>query len=192
MYAQIIDDTVGNTLVSASTIEKEVKAEIEKTNNVDAAAYLGTVIAKRAIEKGIKEVVFDRGGFVYQGKVAALADVLVLNSIEFWSGSNPVADTGNIQKIETKDGVYAIKTQKDGYQIQKEGEEQAIELVFNEAEQSWNIEVNNTTTKLFKFTNKNEVVMYLPNGDKMNVELNQAGVLAFKQVAEGYSYYAAR
>ena len=69
MYAQIIDDTVGNTLVSASTLEKEIKAELEKTNNVDAAAYLGTVIAKRAIEKGIKEVVFDRGGFIYQGKV---------------------------------------------------------------------------------------------------------------------------
>src|SRR5574344_1475598 len=64
MYAQIIDDTVGNTLVSASTLDKDVKAEIEKTNNVDAAAHLGTVIAKRAIEKGIKEVVFDRGGFI--------------------------------------------------------------------------------------------------------------------------------
>ena len=74
MYAQIIDDTVGNTLVAASTVEKEVKAELEKTNNVDAAAYLGTVIAKRAIEKGIDTVVFDRGGFIYQGKIAALAD----------------------------------------------------------------------------------------------------------------------
>ena len=74
MYAQIIDDTVGNTLVSASTLEKSVKAELEKTNNVDAAAYLGTVIAKRAIEKGIDTVVFDRGGFIYQGKIEALAD----------------------------------------------------------------------------------------------------------------------
>ena len=74
MYAQIIDDTVGNTLVSASTVEKDVKAELEKTNNVDAAAYLGTVIAKRAIEKGIDTVVFDRGGFIYQGKIEALAD----------------------------------------------------------------------------------------------------------------------
>ena len=83
MYAQIIDDTVGNTLVSASTLEKEVKAEIEKTNNVDAAAYLGTVIAKRAIEKGIKEVVFDRGGFIYQGKIAALADAAREAGIEF-------------------------------------------------------------------------------------------------------------
>ena len=83
MYAQIIDDTVGNTLVAASTLEKEVKEQLEKTNNVDAAAYLGTVIAKRAIEKGIKEVVFDRGGFIYQGKIAALADAAREAGLEF-------------------------------------------------------------------------------------------------------------
>ena len=83
MYAQIIDDTVGNTLVAASTLEKDVKAELEKTNNVDAAAYLGTVIAKRAIEKGIKAVVFDRGGFIYQGKIAALADAAREAGLEF-------------------------------------------------------------------------------------------------------------
>ncbi len=83
MYAQIIDDTVGNTLVSASTLEKEIKAELEKTNNVDAAAYLGTVIGKRAVEKGIKKVVFDRGGFIYQGKIAALADAAREAGLEF-------------------------------------------------------------------------------------------------------------
>ena len=74
MYAQIIDDTVGKTLVSASTLQKEVKAELEITNNVDAAAYLGTVIAKKAIEIGIKDVVFDRGGYIYHGRVQAVAD----------------------------------------------------------------------------------------------------------------------
>ena len=74
MYAQIIDDTVGNTLVSASTLQKDVKANLEKTNNVDAAAYLGKVIAEKALEKGIKDVVFDRGGFIYKGKIQALAD----------------------------------------------------------------------------------------------------------------------
>ena len=74
MYAQIIYDTVGNTLVSASTLEKEIKAELEKTNNVDAAAYLGTVVAKKALDKGIETVIFDRGGFIYAGKVQALAD----------------------------------------------------------------------------------------------------------------------
>ena len=70
MYAQIIDDTVGNTLVSASTLQKDVKAELEKTNNVDAAAYL-------------KEVVFDRGGFIYQGKIAALAEAAREAGLEF-------------------------------------------------------------------------------------------------------------
>ena len=74
MYAQIIDDTVGKTLVAASTLEKDVKAELEKTNNVDAAAYVGKVIAKRALEKGITTVVYDRGGYIYHGKVAALAE----------------------------------------------------------------------------------------------------------------------
>jgi len=83
MYAQIIDDTVGNTLVSASTLEKDVKAELEKTNNVDAAAYLGKVIAGKAMEKGIKTVVFDRGGFIYQGKVKALADAAREAGLEF-------------------------------------------------------------------------------------------------------------
>ena len=83
MYAQIIDDTVGNTLVSASTVQSEVKAEIEKTNNVDAAAYLGKVIAKRALDKGITTVVLDRGGFIYQGKVKALADAAREAGLEF-------------------------------------------------------------------------------------------------------------
>jgi large subunit ribosomal protein L18 len=83
MYAQIIDDTVGNTLVSASTLQKDVKAELEKTNNVEAAAYLGTVIAKKALEKGITAVVFDRGGFIYQGKVKALAEAAREAGLEF-------------------------------------------------------------------------------------------------------------
>ena len=83
MYAQIIDDTVGNTLVSASTLDKEVKDELEKTNNIEAAEKLGTIIAKKALDKGITTVVFDRGGFVYQGKVKALADAAREAGLEF-------------------------------------------------------------------------------------------------------------
>ncbi len=74
VYAQIIDDTVGKTLVSASTVEKSVASELEKTNNIDAAAYVGKVVAERALAADIKEVVFDRGGFIYTGKIKALAD----------------------------------------------------------------------------------------------------------------------
>ena len=91
MYAQIIDDTVvdakgnksGATLVAASTLEKDVKDSVEKTNNVDAAAKLGEVIAKKALDKGIKTVVFDRGGFIYQGKIQALADAAREAGLEF-------------------------------------------------------------------------------------------------------------
>ncbi len=83
MYAQIIDDTVGHTLVSASTLQKEIKAELEQTDTVEAAAYLGTVIAKRALDKGITTVVFDRGGFIYQGKIKALADAAREAGLEF-------------------------------------------------------------------------------------------------------------
>ena len=83
MYAQIIDDTVGNTLVSASTVQKDVKDQLEKTNDVAAAAYLGKVIALKALDAGIKEVVFDRGGFIYQGKIQALADAAREAGLEF-------------------------------------------------------------------------------------------------------------
>ena len=83
IYAQVIDDAAGNTLVAVSTLDKDVKAELEKTNDIAAAAYLGTVIAKKALEKGINTVVFDRGGFIYHGKIKALADSAREAGLEF-------------------------------------------------------------------------------------------------------------
>ncbi len=83
IYAQIIDDTVGNTLVAASTMEKEVKDSVEKTNNVEAAKAVGTAIAKKALDKGITAVVFDRGGFIYHGKIQALADAAREAGLQF-------------------------------------------------------------------------------------------------------------
>ena len=74
IYAQIIDDSIGQTLVSASTLPKDVKAELENTDDVKAAAYVGTVIGKKAVAAGIESVVFDRGGYLYHGKIKALAD----------------------------------------------------------------------------------------------------------------------
>ncbi len=83
MYAQIIDDVAGNTIVSASTLQSDVKEGLEKTNNVAAAAKLGEVIAKRALDNGVKTVVFDRSGYIYQGKVKALADAAREAGLEF-------------------------------------------------------------------------------------------------------------
>ena len=74
MYAQVMNDAEGRTLVSASTLQADVKEGLEYTDNIEAAARVGKVIGERALQAGIKEVVFDRGGFVYHGKVQALAD----------------------------------------------------------------------------------------------------------------------
>ena len=82
MYAQIIDDTVGNTLCAASTQDKAAK-DLEYTDNVEAAAFVGKAIAEKALAKGIKEVVFDRGGFIYHGKIQALADAAREAGLEF-------------------------------------------------------------------------------------------------------------
>lgn len=72
VYAQVIDDTKGHTLAAAST--KDASLNIEQTNNVEAAKAVGEAVAKRAIEKGVSEVVFDRSGYLFHGKVKALAD----------------------------------------------------------------------------------------------------------------------
>lgn len=74
IHAQIIDDSIGHTLVAASTTEPTLRNELKSTGNKEAAAAVGRLIAQRALEKGITQVVFDRGGFLYQGRVAAIAD----------------------------------------------------------------------------------------------------------------------
>ena len=86
-----------------------------------------------------------------------------------------------------------VETQTDGYHIEKEGDkDSAVDLVYNDAEQTWSVAANGASYKLMQFANENEVVMYLPDGQSMNVELSQAGVMAFQQVAQNYGYYAAR
>jgi large subunit ribosomal protein L18 len=83
IYAQLIDDDAGVTLLAASTLDKEVKAEVGKSYNLDAAKVVGKVIARRALEKGIKNVVFDRGGYKYHGKIKALADAARETGLNF-------------------------------------------------------------------------------------------------------------
>ena len=79
IYAQVIDDVAGVTLVSASTLDEEVDGKTK----TEQAASVGVLVAKRAVEKGIKEVVFDRGGYLYHGRVEALADAARENGLDF-------------------------------------------------------------------------------------------------------------
>ena len=83
IYVQVINDITGETIVSASTMDKEVKGKIKKTGNIDAAKAVGKLIAERALKKGIKQVVFDRGGYLYHGRIKGLADSARESGLEF-------------------------------------------------------------------------------------------------------------
>lgn len=83
IYAQLIDDVAGNTLAAASTMEAEVKEKVEYTSTIEGAKAVGEAIAKKALEKGITEAVFDRGGYVYHGRVQALADAAREAGLQF-------------------------------------------------------------------------------------------------------------
>ena len=74
IYAQVVDDSTGRTIVAASTIDKELKGKVKTGGDIEAAKLVGGLVGKRAVEKGIESVVFDRGGYQYQGRVAALAN----------------------------------------------------------------------------------------------------------------------
>ena len=83
MYVQLIDDVAGVTIAAASTMEAEIAGKLESTSNIEAAQAVGEAIANKAVEKGITEAVFDRGGYVYHGKVAALAEAAREAGLQF-------------------------------------------------------------------------------------------------------------
>ncbi len=83
IYAQVIDDEVGHTLAAASTLDAEVKAQLEGKTKKEAANLVGEIVARRALDKGVKEVVFDRGGYLYTGRVAEVAEGARKAGLEF-------------------------------------------------------------------------------------------------------------
>ena len=83
IYAQVIDDEVGRTLAAASTLDAEVKAQLEGKNKKEAANLVGEIVARRALDNGVKEVVFDRGGYLYTGRVAEVAEGARKAGLEF-------------------------------------------------------------------------------------------------------------
>lgn len=83
IYAQVIDDTKGKTLAAASTLSPEIRGEVKGKKNIAAAQVVGRLIAKKALERGIKKVVFDRGGYLYHGRIAALADAAREQGLDF-------------------------------------------------------------------------------------------------------------
>jgi len=83
IYAQLIDDTAGRTIVSASSLDKELSGQLKSGGNIEAAKAVGALVAKRAQEKGIKQITFDRGGYKYHGRVKAVAEAARESGLEF-------------------------------------------------------------------------------------------------------------
>ena len=134
-------------------------------------------------DKWVNELVFIAFCILPVYEITVLADAVVINSIEFWSGSNPVA-ANTEYNIQGEKGNYLVQTHENGYTITNEANQAVVELNFDRMDQSWSVTAAGETTKLLSFINDKEVEMYLPNGESMNVELSQAGVLAFKQLAD--------
>lgn len=142
--------------------------------------------------KFVNELVFIAMNIVPVYPVAYLADALVINSIEFWSGTNPMANVGDIKKVKGENGNYLVETLDNGYSITKEGQKESMELIFNKEANTWNIVADGNTTELLKMNNDGTAEMCLPNGEKMTVTLDARGLTAARQATMSGVMFAAR
>lgn len=142
--------------------------------------------------KFVNELVFLACNIIPVYGVCYLADVVVINSIEFWSGSNPMASVGDVKKVKGENGNYLVKTLENGYSITKEGENLSMELIYNKEANTWNVVADGVSTELLQMNNDGTAQMYLPNGEAMSVTLDAQGVATARQAAMVNTYYAAR
>lgn len=142
--------------------------------------------------KFVNELVFLAFNIIPVYGVAYIADALVINSIEFWSGSNPMANIGDVKKVKGENGNYMVKTLENGYSITKEGETASMDLIYNKEANTWNVEANGESTELIKMNNDGTADLLLPNGEKMNVTLDAQGMMAARQATTSNLMFAAR
>lgn len=136
---------------------------------------------KQVGSKFVNELVFFAFWIIPVYEVSALADILVLNSIEFWSGNNPVARGTKV--IEGEDGRYLVECDGKGYTITSENDKSVVRLDFEESDKSWSVNYNGESHKFMSFIDDTHVKMVTPEGDFQVVELSQAGVYAYQQIA---------
>ena len=143
--------------------------------------------------KVVNELVFIALNVIPVYGVDYLADALVINSIEFWSGSNPMASKGDVRKVKGNNGDYLVETLENGYSISKEGEETSMDLIFNNETQTWNVISEDQVNELLKLNSDGTTAeLYMPNGSTKTVTLDAAGVLMAQQTVESGLFYAAR
>ncbi len=120
-------------------------------------------------------------------ELSCLADILVINSIEFWSGDNPVVASTKV--IDGKDAKYLVKSDKSGYTITNLNDKSITRFNFDKEDNSWSVSVGGKDTKFMQFVDDNHVRMITPEGGFTTVELSQEGVYAYEQMANS-SFYA--
>lgn len=124
--------------------------------------------------------------------VCSVADLFVLNTIEFWTGNKLVAHVGETKNVMGKDGrMYAVKTLKNGYEI-TDPDGEVSHLVYNKKEKSWSYEDKGALRELFRFNDDGTIQATLPNGKKMNVSQDQAGLFQLKMAVNDGVFYASR
>ncbi len=141
--------------------------------------------------KFVNELVFVALHIVPVYEVVYLADLLVINSIEFWSGKNPAMKEGEVKEIKGENGNYTLETIENGYSITKEGEA-TVELIYHKENSTWNIVTVDTSTELIRMNDDGTADLFLPGGDTMNITLDAQGIVAARQVAMCGRYFAAR
>lgn len=138
--------------------------------------------------KFVNELVFLALHIIPVYEVVYLADVLIFNTIDFWSaGGGRVAST---QTVKGENGNYLVESNENGYHITNLTDNGSVDLLFDEASKTWSVAANGESSKLMTLVNDEEVVMYLADGSTMNVELSQAGFMAFRQAVEGTALMA--
>lgn len=141
--------------------------------------------------KFVNELVYLAFNIIPVYPLCYLADALVINSIEFWTGSNPMASIGDVKKVKGENGNYLVETLENGYAITKEGEEElSMELIYDKNLNTWNVVADGVTTELLQMNQDGTVQMPLPNGEAMNVTLDAQGVSAARQACMIDTYFA--
>lgn len=128
--------------------------------------------------KFVNELVFLALNIIPAYGICYVADALVLNSIEFWTGSNPMADVGNIQSIKGENGIYMVKTTENGYSITKEGESASLDLIYDQNTNTWSAQSEGNSTQLLQVNNDGTAKLYLPDGTSITVTLDAQGKMA--------------
>lgn len=132
--------------------------------------------------KFVNELVFLAFNIIPVYGICYAADILVINSIEFWSGTNPVANVGEIKTIKGENGNYRVETLENGYSITKEGETAALELIYNQENNTWNAVSEGNSSVLLKMNDDGTAELYLPDGTTINVPLDEQRVIAANQI----------